>query len=208
MTCSKRVCLLLVFALLAAACGSQQGSTNSGGEPTSGCDNTAQLVDLLASGSPTFDFDPSPDLETLVERSDLIIEGTLQSAVRVGIGDVQFESGTRIGAVADVLFGSNPAFESEFLASESFFVSSAWPDGAGDDPLGSLVDFESTDTRFVAFLFATGLTEAPFATLVEGLHVSCVPEDSLQPVAAPLPAPLAGTSDEIVRAVSDVVNQG
>lgn len=197
--------LLVTLGVLLAACGSMQVGTANGIGADGSCTDTGQLVALLSSGLPTFDFDVSADLEALVEESDLIVQGSLVSVVRED-GESETGSRTRIVGFGDVLFASDPALEEEYFATESFVVSPSSHDGFGDDPLENLVDLDSGRTRFVAFLFSTGQADSPFATLIEGLHVSCTNDDLLQPVIERLPGQLSGTFDEIVVAVLDIVD--
>ena len=192
--------LLVLF--VAAGCA---GTVETSDSPTFGdCDNSEELVDLLQTGLPIFDFDPSPDLATLIERSDLVVTGSLYTAVREEVTEYDEESWTRIAGEAQVLHASDEAFTEQFLPDPFFVVPSLWP-SSDPDPLGNPVVFENGTNRFIGFLVARAPGE-PFELLVEGLHVACNGEEDALPVIADLPPDVSGSVDDIGIAVLAIVD--
>lgn len=192
----------LLFVLVAAGCA---GPVETGDSPVFGdCEDSQELVDLLQTGLPMFDFEPSPDLATLIERSDLVVTGSLNMAVREEVSESVEESWTRIAGEAQVLHASDEAFTEQFLPDPFFVVPSFWP-SSDPDPLGEPVVFENGTNRFIAFLVARAPGE-PFELLVEGLHVACNSDEGALPVIADLPPDVSGSVDDIGTAVLAIVD--
>ena len=192
----------LLIVLVAARCA---GPVETGDSPVFGdCEDSQELVDLLQTGLPMFDFEPSPDLATLIERSDLVVTGSLNMAVREEVSESVEESWTRIAGEAQVLHASDEAFTEQFLPDPFFVVPSFWP-SSDPDPLGNPVVFENGTNRFIGFLVARAPGE-PFELLVEGLHVACNGEEDALPVIADLPPDVSGSVDDIGIAVLAIVD--
>jgi len=202
-TRAKLVALCLAVVLLAGTgCGSattiSSGAAGLASQDFSVCDDTDVLVALLRTGLPTYDYDPSSDLATLIDNSDVVVAGVLASAVRDG------ETTLLRAAEASVLSATDDASADRFNATHSFVIDSVWA-SAEPDPLGAEVAFEPERTRFIAFLNADGAA-GRFAVAVEGLHVSCGDPEPAKSVIAELPSETSGSVEEITAAVLAVVD--
>ena len=168
--------VLATIALLTAACGS---GADTAIEPSVAsapvqCVDSSSIAELLASGSPVFDYEPAPDIVSLADQSDLVVMGTLASAVRVespeAVEVIGGEQLTRVELANAVLLGEVGDGERiEFELDRSFAIQSTWTQG--DDPLGEPVLFDSTRTQFIAFLNSSGLQSDPWIVPPQGLHV-------------------------------------
>lgn len=202
----RLLAMTVIVALVATACGGAVVESGAGNEPGFGtCDDTQELVSLLESGLPAYDFDPSPDLNALVEISDLVVTGSMYMAVRDDDTGRDGESWTRITGDAAILDARNDAIRDQFLADESFIVRSFWASSGEADPLEDPVIFEGGTNRFIAFLGA-GSPGEQFEVLVEGLHVACDSQgDSIAVIEGPPPG-VSGSVDDISEAVLAIVD--
>lgn len=169
-----------------------ESEVTSAGDPTLGCSNVDELdeiVLLLKTGQPTYDFEPAADLEELTEWADLSIQGVMNAAVRTS------ENSYTVLSVSDVvvLAGSGDV--------DQFALSSLWASGQGPDPLAETVGFDGL--RFVAFLGADPTAPGGWQPYVQGLVVACDTGDPLVRAVAETPPNVDGLSlDEIAEAVS------
>ncbi len=206
------VVLLTVLVAVAASCGttSTVASGTSGTDEaaaTMGCaEGAAPLAALLATGLPSYDYEPSMTLDELVATTDVVVTGTLASAIRVA-GETNNEELEPI----DTAFTQMEAAEWEVLSAAAegdveddadiFLMDSWWAGPGDDDPLGAEVTFE-TEVRYLAFLHRHEAWPA-LAVDVQGLVIGCG-DDPVVPVTDPLPADTAGRSiDELIALLSD-----
>ncbi len=124
-------------------------------------DDLDEIVALLRSGQPTYDYQPAADLAELVGWADLSVTGSIDSAVRRGGGDSSYLALT----VSDVEVLAGAGDVSEF-GSMAF-----WASGQGPDPLLDNVNFEQL--RFVAMLDQFPAAPGGYAPYVEGLVLGC-----------------------------------
>ena len=197
---------LLAVSLVAASCGAVGNTaTEPGqGEPSAtagqavGCeDGAGAIAALLGSGLPTYDYDPAVNLDELVASSDLVVSGSLHSALRVAgpTDDAELEpvesQFTQLEAGDwEVL---SPGDGSADEMADVFLLDSWWAGGEGEDPLGSEVRFVDAEVRYVAFLHLNAHLPAPRVD-VQGLVIGCDDSPAV-PVVAPLPADGAGIVD-------------
>ena len=152
------------------------------------------IGDLFRTGQPTYDYTPARDVAELVEKSAVVVTGT--------VAGVQRQQGGRetytVFDVEDVevLAGSGEV--------ESFVTSSLWALLDEPDPLADRIELDGV--RFVAFLESLGLNSAPsrWRPDVEGFAFGCgdLPTESL----VGLPPDARGlTVDGIVELVESSV---
>ncbi len=159
-----------------------------------------EVVELLRSGLPTYDYEPAQDLAALIENSDIVLAGTVGSVGRV-VGESDPDVGDNSWTVLSVQspevlhpFGDVGAAVGEFSYMTLF------PDGAGADPLAAALSVEGL--AFVAFLDFWEPAPGAYVADVQGLVVDCVDGTTPTPVIEPLPADAAGLSlTELARMV-------
>lgn len=186
--------------------------TNTSAESTKTltCDQDfTEILLLLGSGVPTYDYDPAVDLHDLIAHSDAITTGLLdavtRSTRRAGIDDGEATTVSttshRVLLTADGSVGEIP----------DFAYTSFWADSSEPDPLAEEVAFEGV--TFVAFLLQAGTQTGDYHAKVQGLFISCEgsPEGSV-PIQGPLPPDAAGASIselvELVEADRDAARSG
>lgn len=155
-------------------------------------DEFDEILALLRTGQPTYDYQPAQDLAELVGWTEVSISGSIDTAVRTPDNSYTVLSVSGV----DVLAGSGEVDELK--------LSSLWASGQGPDPLADAVEFDGL--RFVALLGAD--PDAPGGWQpygAEGLVLGCdddgVAVDSLAGVAPYL----AGLSlEEIAEAIRTV----
>lgn len=157
-----------------------------------------QIVELLQSGQFPSDFQPAADLDDLVQQSELVLTGTLDSFVR--------ETSARGPTGEQIVLHSS---DSKVLTTDStdqpevlsFSMATAWAPRPEPDLLAEpvLVD----DVSFVAFLRRS--TDDPNAFVVgpQSLQIACTGSDGPTiSITAPPPTDASGLSlDELVTAV-------
>lgn len=191
----------IVALLVVSACDSAgPGALPAAGPSASnvGCpDRLDAAVDLLASGLPTYNFEPAVDVDALVARSDVVIAGRLDAVERSTFelhGD-SLDSSTIVSGASDV-----EVLVGDIGTVSEFDIASSWPSGVGPDPLASAV--ELVDVRFVAFV-----VEFPGSTAltvdVQGLFVACG-DGPVQAVIEPAPPGSGTTINELIAAVRTV----
>lgn len=110
---------IAIFVALAATSCSAVVESGAGEEPGFGtCDDSQELVDLLQSGLPVYDYNPTPDLNTLIERSDVIVTGSIYMAVREEGPGPEGDPWTRITGDSPVLHARTDELRERFLAEE------------------------------------------------------------------------------------------
>jgi hypothetical protein len=210
--CGCIACAMLVS--LAVACTTDDRASESGSAPprsdtasTSGtvedgvtlqcATDHEQILDLLRSGLGPYDFDPARDLADLIERTDLVVTGTIDSVVRELPGEI-FRQQTMFSTPDAVAL--NPTLPDPNPVSE-FSTMAVWGQGGRPDPLAQPVTIDGL--RFVAFLHRDSDDPNAFVVAPQSLVVSCTDSaEAAEPITAPLPADVAELSiDELVAAV-------
>ncbi len=197
---------ILALAVLLGACGSV-GETVESGAPLDGfapadleCSESAAAI--LRSGLPTYDYDPSPDLEALSASSDLIVSGTLNRAVRESGPHSILTEWIRVDTAEYIVVHGEPGTAADrFAGDPAFLIDASGPD---DDPLASPVYFDPAMIRFIAFLNAAE-PDTPLLAHIEGLHVGCGADPAV-PVIQPLPPGVVGSVGDIESAVRAIVD--
>lgn len=205
-TRTARRSAILALAVLLSACGSA-GETVESGAPLGGfdpadleCSDSAAAI--LRSGLPTYDYDPSPDLEALIASSDLVVSGTLNRAMRESGPHSLLTEWTRVEAAEYVVVHGEPGTAADRFAEDGAFLIDA--SGPDDDPLASPVSYDPAMIRFIAFLNAAE-PDTPLLVHIEGLHVGCGADPAV-PVIQPLPPGVVGSVGDIESAVRAVVD--
>lgn len=203
LTVSAAVAGLLVL----SGCGSSNSSTEARAAITLSCDgDRAEIIDLLRSGLPTYDYNPASDLAALVERSDVVVTGTVASVVRVAEPDSTGpdspgnDSWTAItSADAEILAQSDVTISG---AVSTFSTGSKWAVRGETDPLSDPVTV--TGLAFVASLHRSPFAPGGFTVDVEGFLVSCVGSTRAPDrIIAPIPDDARGFSiEELVGVIS------
>ena len=129
--------------LLTASCGSGTRTTAVVPDPLICETQLDEIVSLFQSGLPTYDYDPFPSTTSLLEGSELVVFGTIDSLSR----KTAAKDGLTIAAVSNVEI-VHPADLAREV--ESVGWSSWWADSSNDDPLAEVVAIEGLE--FVAFL--------------------------------------------------------
>lgn len=196
----SRVAGLCLAMVVAAACGSGSGV---GEEAVAGDDaeeasgpaaltcpaDLNEVVALLRSGLPTYDYDPAVDLADLVGRNDVVVAGEIESIERV-VGDEDADTVISVRGV-EVLAGSG--------AVEQFSTASWWAARDEPDPLG--VPVAVVGVRIVAFLDA-GPWPGGYTADLQGLVVGCDGQGSVRTAIEGLPPDAAGLSlDGLIEAM-------
>ncbi len=202
--------VLAAVALIAAACGSGTDTAAGAGETSvpAQCVDSSSIAELLVSGSPVFDYEPAPDIASLIDQTDLLVTGTLESAVRVDSPEAATTIGgeqlTRVAVANAVLLGEvGEGVRIDFELTRSFALQSSWTQD--DDPLGEPVLFDSTRTQFIAFLNSSGLQSDPWLVPPQGLHVWCVGDTEVQSVIDSVPLNSTFAPGEFELAVSEAL---
>ena len=202
--------VLAAIALIATACGSGTDTATEAAVASAPaqCVDSSSIAELLALGSPVFDYEPAPDIVSLADQTDLVVMGTLASAVRVespeAVEVIGGEQLTRVELADAVLLGEVGEGERiEFELNRSFAIQSTWTQG--DDPLGEPVLFDSTRTQFIAFLNSSGLQSDPWIVPPQGLHVWCVGDTEVQSVIDSVPLNSTFAPGEFELAVSEAL---
>ena len=206
-----RSVLLVIAALVAASCGvnSVEGGALSIARPDQ-CQDAEGITALMRSGFPIFDYDPAPDIETLVEQSDLVISGTLDSVVRIESDALLADTGDkfltefRIGEF--IAYGAPPQeVEASLEEGRRFHIGSVWPSD-DPDPLAEPVLLPQAQTRFVAFLHGTGNASAPWTFGPQDLHIWCSLDDEVQSVIDSVPLEATWNPDDLEQAIVNIVD--
>lgn len=183
--------------------GSESSETDpAGGRPGSlDCDaDFEQIVELLGSGLPTYDYEPAMDLASLVERVDVVVEATIVEVERVVASEAEERSRASTEFTVKDLRVLSPADGSvEPLA--GFSMGSWWGDRDRSDPLLGPVVVD--ELRAVAFLHAWPDASSGYEVDVQGLAVGC--DDGAMAAAAIIqPLPISGTIADLADAVLDL----
>ncbi len=216
--------LLATTVLLAVACGAttiEAGGADISDVDISGpkvqCieddpDSVDELVALIGSGLPNVDYDVVPDLEQLVETSDLVVVGSLASGIRQE-GPTNAEELEPVDSQVTFMT-PNPGWEvlwspdqaaavSADDANGSFIMESWWGADSSADPLGDVVRFEPEAVSFLAFANISDLWPAP---KVQGLLIAC--GEVAAPVFQPFPDETGGMPfGEVVNMVEVIADE-
>ena len=196
-----RVALLLIgsVAFPVTGCGSD-GTTETRPAQALTCnDDLTEIVELLRSGLPTYDYDPAANLAALVQDSVVVVAGTIDSLVRDGPDSTGDDSWTTV-ATADARILAQAG---EGTTDVSMFSTlSKWVVRGQSDPLSNPVTVDGL--AYVAFLREAPEAPGGFTPNVQGLFVSCVGTTATAtPVIEPLPGEVAGLSlDSLIEAIS------
>ncbi len=185
----------VVVALILAACvfACSSGASETAAEPLQCDDDWAEIVELLRSGIPTYDYDAADSLQALIDNSDVVVIGTVDSVRRVFVGQ---DNGATIISSSDieVLRGATPAGP---MTEVPYF--SIWNQD-GDDPLAKGVDVDGLS--FIAFLLESPSSVSGYTPNIQGLHIACGRDSLVTPVIEDLPVvPSGATIDELVALI-------
>ena len=202
--------LIGVVSLALGGCGSEYTTTEAGPGGVLSCDDDlAGITDLLRSGLPTYDYDSATDLAALVQGSDVVVVGTIDSLVRnaepdsTGPDSPGDESWTTVSSADARILAQPGAGTIDSVLMFSMF--SKWVVRGQPDPLSGPATVDGL--AYVAFLHQTPAVPGGFTIDVQGLLVGCVgTAAAATPVVAPLPSDATGLSlDALAVAVSDSV---
>lgn len=125
-----------------------------------------EIVALLQTGQPTYDYQPAKDLAELGRWAGLAMTGTVDAAVRA----------SRTGTAATTFTVSDVEVFAGIGDVEEFESASLWAAGQGPDPLAETVTFSGL--RFVGF-FGDSSGGAPrWVPYVDGLVFGCDSDNS------------------------------
>ena len=195
--------LLVLFALMASACGLNNVETTQVSLPSGECDSAEQVADVLQIGLPLFDYEPAPDIESLVDTSDLVITGTLRSTIRVENTNVNATGNdlwTRVRVEEAIAYERDSRDAQDTFAEFEEEWRFMLPSG-GEATVGERVFFESGVTRFIAFLNRSGIPSAPWTVGPQGLHVWCRGDSVVESVIDSVPIGASYSPDEFERAI-------
>lgn len=187
-------------AFLWSACGSEQVIEAEGEAGTLSCaSDRDQVVELLRSGLPSYDYDPAPDLAALIEASDVVLAGTVGSVGRV-VGEPDPDFGDDSWTVLSVQSPEVLHVAGDIESPTQFSYATLWPEGVGADPLAAGISVDGL--AFVAFLEFWEPAPGTLVADVQGLVVDCVDGSTATPVIEPLPGDAVGLSlMELARSV-------
>lgn len=178
--------------MLAPSCG--EPSSTTAALPCDG--HRDELVELMRSGVPTYDYDPAVDLADLVQRSDAIVTGTIDSFTRV-VGDVPSTSWTAFMSANSRALTASRSSPAAGAGIPTFAMSSLWAEGLGPDPLEDAVTVDGL--AFLAFVTTFPAAPGGFAADVQGLVVSCAgTAEPAEPIMEQLPSDVAGLSIDVL----------
>ena len=191
----RRTATSVIFAavLVGAGCGSDRPVDSGAAElDVLSCEaDRAKLLEILRSGLPTYDYNPAVDLTSLVESSNVVVAGTVESVARtVTESDPGEENGSWTVVSVQSVEVLHTTLDDRPVDAFSYY--SSWPEGAGTDPLEAPVSVEGMD--FVAFLDRWEAAPGELAAGVQGLVVDCTGGTAPSPVIAPLPSDAANLS--------------
>ena len=206
-----RSLLLAIVALVASSCGVSSVDVGAGSEEgPDQCQDAAGIAELMRSGFGVFDYDPAPDIGTLVGQSDVVITGTLDSVVRIESDALLADTGDEL--LTEFRIGEFIAYGETSLEVEAsleerrrFHFGSVWPSG-DPDPLAEPVLLPDAQTRFVAFLRSTGNDSAPWSFGPQGLHVWCSLDDEVQSVIDSVPINADWSPNDLEQAIIDILD--
>ncbi len=165
-------------------------------DPLSSETDLGKIVALLRSGLPDYDYEPAADLEALIDQSDVVLTGSIDSVVRP-------PGGTHtVISVSDLqVLHLSPALDGEESEWSVISMFSVWAQGEEPHPLAAPIDIEGVD--FVAFLLHGAGPHGGLLVDVQGLVVGCTgSEERAKVIVEPLPRDASGLSvAELTEAV-------
>ncbi len=192
----RLLCLTALCFVVASCSDSPIEADNAASGPLLSCDSEfSEILETLGGGEsrPLLDYDVAEDLETLVGRSELVIQGTVTSVRHELIGDSPEEDVAVVSfSEATVLHSTDP----DAVSPESFAVSLF---ATGGD-----AEFDATDVEGVEFIAVLrSATADVMVAELQGLAISCSGStDPAVPVIELLPADIRTlTIDEIAEEV-------
>ena len=212
----KGTVLAALSALLASSCTPEAvedalpveaAPTNDAATDPLSCDTDfGEILSLLQSGLPDYDYEPAADLKALVTQSDVVLTGTLDSIVRsvdmagVGGGDPT-SRWTTISTSDSQILHQGPVLQGEVLIVPEISMFSSWWQEGGPDPMANRVKVRGMS--LVAFLVQDVRTPDRLVVDVQGLIVGCTgSEERARVVVEPLPKDVSGLSvAELVEAI-------
>lgn len=192
---SRLIAAAIAAVLTLSSCGSESEGAAAPAELLVCDTQLSEIVEILQSGLPTYDYDPFPSLESLVVGSEVVAFGMIDALHR----DVDAE-GWSVMQVSAVEVVQPPEFVGEI---SKISWSSWWADRSARDPLEDSVEF--ADVEFVAFL-TTAASPGGLTPHIQGLAISCAGDAGLPtPILEPLPAAGRNMSlDELRDAVRSI----
>ncbi len=152
----------------------------------------ADILPILQSGLPTYDYDPVGSFAALAERADVVVTGTISQIVRT---QTESEGFTELTVTDVVSIDGETRPDIAVIAYDSF-----WPAGGDADPIAEPMATEGVD--FIAFLSPWSGRRGDWAPGIEGLYVACGADSPLAAVianAAGPDEPTAPTINELVE---------
>ena len=191
--------MLLFVGMLCVGCGTDRGKearivsapAESKGDDASMVSCTSdhdQILDLLRSGLPTYDYRPATDLRALVNDSDVVLTGTMSRITRASdVGGSHGEQRTVIRVGSPEVLHSALGLDAPIT---EFAYPSLWTQGGEPDPLANPVNVK--DVHFLAFLHRWEGEPGRFVAGIQGLFVSCDGGVPPEAIVEPLPTDGAG----------------
>ena len=191
-----RVAVLITIAVLAVACGSRGTVDASGGAsgeveavPSGGPGESCNDVDDLRVGLPLFDYDRAEGLEDLVATVDVVLQGTLASAVWSPIEGGDPGDGSILVTLGD--FGPLTPASPDVAREAQIEIGAVGNDGA-PHPLADPLVFPA-QTQFIAFAYVTADDPTLLQLHPQGLYLRCETDDptvesAVEAILDPLPA--------------------
>ena len=180
-----------VTGLFGAACGATGDPETEVGSAGLSCESDRdEILELLRTGLPTYDYEPASDLATLIERTDVVLTGAIETIGRA-VGEPDPGLGSDGWTVVTVRAPEvlHAAGEVDGPLDE-FSYTAGWPTGAGPDPLANAVGIEGM--TFMAFLERSESAPGGAVPHVQGLVVACADDTDPTSVIEPLPIDAAG----------------
>ena len=149
---SLRVALSGILLLL-PGCGDDDPETQTSSRTLACDEDLAEIVDALRSGLPTTDYNPAADLRALIDRTHLVVTGTVENTrgtmsrtatVQIALVD---DSWTTVSTPDVRIIARSPDLTPDEVSEFSMF--SKWVVRGETDPLAGPV--RTDDLAFVAF---------------------------------------------------------
>jgi len=174
---------LLAVVVLLSSC----GSTSPAPAQVLSCGaDRREIVSLLHSGIPTYDYNPAADLADLVQSSDLVVTGTVDNIARVAADDGSGGETVTVISTGDARILAQRD-QVDASAMTAFSYASWWADITNRDPL--LTPIGTRDVGYVAFLSESSSVPGGFLVRVQGLFVGCLTDTHLvNSIIEPLPS--------------------
>ncbi len=170
-----RSSLLLVIALLAAACGStvvevgDQPGSSAGVSAALDCtDDQEVIIAAMRSGRPDVDYQPAASLAELLGRTAAVFGG-INSVSRQTFDDETWTVFGGFGGGFEVIAGE--AGDAGFV--ETFSTSSSWASQYQVDPLDPPISIEGLGVGVIAFIEPSPAAPGGHVVDIQGLFIAC-----------------------------------